>query len=335
MAKREKEKELTEPVHLCDERGRLNPKAAGWSRKPLHTCNLKGNWLRKKKWNYWCITSDKFAFSVTAANVDYLALGAAYFIDFETRHLTEWNTGFPAGFGCRMPEEVEHNVVFSHPQMKLSFTHEKERIHIRASAKKLSADITVRKPAGHETLNVVVPWSRDTFQFTSKQNTLPAFGTVAVGGKTFAFHPETSFACLDFGRGIWPYRTTWNWASCSARHDGKTIGLNLGGVWTDGTGATENGVCVNGRLYKLSEDVKFIYNRKNFMEPWRMTTLHSETVNLTFTPFFEKKSRLNLLFLSTEVHQMFGAFSGTVKTPDEAVAFHDFAGWAEESISRW
>lgn len=329
------EKELTAPVKLCDESGRLNPDAVGWSRKPLHTCNLKGRWPRKKKWNYWCVTNDNYAFSMTVANVDYLALGAAYFIDFETKEITEWNTGGPAGLGCHMSEEVEQNVEFSHPQMKLSFKHENNVIKIHAVGKKLKADISVEKPVGHETLNVVVPWKRNHFQFTSKQNTLPASGAVEMDKKTYAISRDNSFACLDFGRGIWPYRTQWNWASCSARYGKDIIGLNLGGMWTDGTGSTENGVCVNGKLYKISWDVKFQYNTNNFMEPWKIFTPESDTVNLIFTPFFEKKNKLNLLLLSTEVHQMFGKFSGTVKTPDGNVTFDNFIGWSEESISRW
>jgi hypothetical protein len=322
-------------VKLCDESGRLNPDAVGWSRKPLHACNLKGRWPRKKKWNYWCITSDKFAFSVTVANVDYLALGAAYFIDFETKQLTEWNTAAPLGIGCRMPDGVEENIAFHHPQMKLIFTHVKNLLHIHAAAKKLKADITIEEPAGHETLNVVVPWDRGTFQFTSKQNTLPVSGTVEIGGKAYVFSHDNSFACLDFGRGIWPYRAKWNWSSCSGRDGKDIIGLNLGGMWTDGTGSTENGVCVNGKLYKISEDVKFQYNTKNFMEPWKIFTPDSETVNLAFAPFFEKKSGINLFFLMADTHQMFGAFSGTVKTNESTVKFGNIIGWAEQHISQW
>jgi len=51
------EREIKEPVLLCDLAGKLNPEAIGWSRYPLHIYNLSGSWLRKKKWNYWCITS--------------------------------------------------------------------------------------------------------------------------------------------------------------------------------------------------------------------------------------------------------------------------------------
>lgn len=201
--------------------------------------------------------------------------------------------------------------------------------------KLLGANLWMSELVEHESLNVVVPWGRNKFQFTSKQNTLSVAGTVSFGEKIYTFEQGNSFACLDFGRGIWPYRTKWNWASCSARYGYDTIGLNLGGMWTDGTGSTENGICVNGKLHKISEDVKFRYNKKNFMEPWKILTPGSDTVNLIFEPFFEKKNKLNLLVLSTEVHQMFGKFSGTVKTADGDVNFHDFIGWSEESISRW
>ena len=34
------ERELTGPVDLCDQRGRLNPEARGWSRQPMLRANL-------------------------------------------------------------------------------------------------------------------------------------------------------------------------------------------------------------------------------------------------------------------------------------------------------
>ena len=32
---------------------------------------------------------------------------------------------------------------------------------------------------------------------------------------------------------------------------GRVLGFNLGGAWTDGTGMTENGICLDGRLSKI------------------------------------------------------------------------------------
>ena len=41
----------------------------------------------------------------------------------------------------------------------------------------IDVDVSVAKPPGHESLNVVIPWSDRRFQFTSKQNTRPASGS--------------------------------------------------------------------------------------------------------------------------------------------------------------
>ncbi|MBE2198896.1 MAG: hypothetical protein IAE79_09825 [Anaerolinea sp.] len=43
------ERELTALVDLCLPNGRLNPAAVGWSRAPLHRCNLHGRWPGKKR----------------------------------------------------------------------------------------------------------------------------------------------------------------------------------------------------------------------------------------------------------------------------------------------
>ena len=50
MGKTTPEPEIIEPVNLCDPEGNLNPEAVGWSRHPLHHCNLRGHWPRKKRW---------------------------------------------------------------------------------------------------------------------------------------------------------------------------------------------------------------------------------------------------------------------------------------------
>ncbi len=334
------EKEIVNPVMLCAPDGSLNPDAVGWSRTPMHTCNVRGHWPRKKKWHYWAFTTDDFMFSATIASVDYIGLAAVYFIDFNKKKLMEQTVVVPFALGFVMPDPVECDVAFKNRKTDMSFIHNSGGLSIKVEmpsfqGKKLSADIAVTKPAGHETLNVVVPWSRELFQFTSKQNTMPAAGVVRIGDEKYEFGNENSFACLDYGRGVWPYSTKWNWGSCSARKGGKTIGLNLGGMWTDGTGSTENGVCLDGKLYKISETVKFKYDRNNFMAPWKIETEGSDTVGLTFTPFFEKKTAFNALFLRTDDHQMFGKFNGTVKTEAGAVEFDGFTGWAEEHISLW
>ena len=44
-------------------------------------------------------------------------------------------------------------------------------------------DVTVALPPGHESLNVVIPWSDEVFNFTSKHQARPAAGALVVGDR--------------------------------------------------------------------------------------------------------------------------------------------------------
>ena len=134
---------------------------------------------------------------------------------------------------------------------------------------------------------------------------------------------------------MWPEDFVWNWLSFSHRQDGDLIGLNLGSKWTDGTGANENGLCLNGKLYKISEDVVFSYNRENWMEPWTMKTDVTDDVDLVLTPLFDKAGGVDFGPMQAETHQMFGHFNGTVKAGGKTVKIKNAFGWAEEHAGGW
>jgi len=333
------ELELTEPVDLCLPNGRLNQKAVGWSRYPLHNCNLSGSPLRKKRWNYWAITTDRFLFSATLSNIDYLGLAFVYFLDFETKFFNELTITRPLGRGCDLGNYVAEDVYFSDPKLNLAFktSGNKTFIHVKCpdfKGNELAATLAVKTPPGHQSLNVVIPWSKRRFQFTSKQNTLPVEGTVKVGNREY--DALGGFACLDFGRGIWPYSSFWNWASASGAAGDHTVGLNFGAGWTDGTGMNENGICVDGMLSKISEDLSFEYDTSDFKKPWKIRTPFSDRVDVVFEPFFERVAKTNALILGSEVHQLIGRFSGTVKdNAGTTYKLEKLIGWAEEHYARW
>ncbi len=332
------EPELTGKVRLCTEKGTLNPEAVGWSRQPLHSCNLRGRFPRKKRWNYWCITTEEFLFSVTLSDIDYIGLAFVYFLDFKTGYFHEMTVPRLLARGCRLPDTVDGNMEFLDSKLNLSFIHTPTGVTIRVSSpnfggKILKAELDVRHPQGHETLNVVIPWSQRQFQFTSKQNTLPTTGSIQLGDKVY--NAQGGFACLDLGRGIWPYSSFWNWAGASGISNGHTIGLNFGAGWTDGTGMNENGICIDGRLTKISEDVQFIYDSSDFMQPWTLKT-ESSLADIVFVPFFHRTAKTDAKVLRSEVHQMIGRFSGTVTDADQQkYTFKDIIGWAEEHFARW
>lgn len=334
------EREITSEVLLCDEQGNLNPDAVGWSRKPLHTCNVRGHYPRKKKWDYWCITGERFLFSATIAHIDYLSLGAIYFLEYDTSRFAEQAC---VKFFSRYPlmlDRVDESVCFFQRRLRLEFHRREDGVDMEVQSKRFGgkpfhASLQIRRPAEQECLNVVIPWNRRRFQFTSKQECLPASGTLTWGEEVLTFSPGSAFACLDFGRGVWPYRTAWNWASFSGHSGSDVVGLNAGAKWTDGTGMNENGILLNGRMHKISEDIEFEYDAKAFMRPWKLKTKESDAVNLEFTPFYEKAGALNLLLISADTHQLFGHFTGTLRVDDKTIVIDRQLGWAEEHRARW
>src|SRR6478752_3016033 len=90
---------------------------------------------------------------------------------------------------------------------------------------------------------------------------------------------------------LWPYDVSWNWGAGSGVSDGRVIGVQLGGQWTDGTGSTENALFVDGRLHKISEELRWDYDTSDFLRPWR---IRGANLDLTFVPFYDKVTRTNL-----------------------------------------
>ncbi len=334
------EREITEPVDECTPEGALNRDAVGWSRRPLHTCNLHGHWPRKKRWDYWGVATRDHLLAITIADIDYAGLAVVTLFDYRTRVIVERAIVVPFGRGFAMPDTVRGGTIAVDAmglRVSIDESGDTTRLHARFRKRAFGdvrVDVAIERPPDHESVSVLVPWSDRLFQYTSKHTALRARGEVVVGAKRYAFGPENdAFACLDYGRGVWPYRCTWNWAAGSGVEDGRVVGLNLGGKWTDGTGVTESGICVDGRVHKIGARLEFHYDRGDFMRPWR---IEGGTTDIAFTPFFERTVKLPLGVASTELHWTLGHFRGVVEADDGArVEVRSVLGWAEEHRARW
>jgi hypothetical protein len=99
------EPELTEPVDLCTPDGAaLDPRARGWSRRPLHRANLHGQHGRNKRWDYWAILAGDLVVSTVFANIDYLAFADVWWADLVTGESGGGATVGSGGDGFVLPE---------------------------------------------------------------------------------------------------------------------------------------------------------------------------------------------------------------------------------------
>lgn len=335
------EREITKPVTLCDGKGLLNPEAIGFARQPIIQSNLTGHFMRKKKWNYWCVYGEDLLFSATISHLDYAAVCFVYILDYETQRFFEKQITIPVGRSVKMPEDVLGSVKFVNDSLTVQIVNIQGQTHLSVTIQDfdnevLHADLHITHPPDDESLNVVIPKSRDIFQFTAKHHSLPTSGFVKLGDRRYDFNPDYSFAVLDYGRGIWPRKAEWNWAMASQRIGNRRIGLNFGGKWTDGTGMTENAVFIDGLMTKIHEDVLFSYDKSDFMKPWKIQTKFSNTVDMTFSPFFERIATTNAKVVQTEVHQLVGYFNGKVQLLDSSILhIRNMIGCSEEHIAKW
>jgi hypothetical protein len=345
------QKEITQPGVLLDEKGRLTQ--VGWSRQPMLDCNLERaafyempfsvlQFLRVKRWDYYAVFTPNRFFSATIADLGYAANIFVYTMDFATGALHEEGLVIPLSKGVILPKNsATGNSHFQDARARLDFrvTPDTRTISVEWPAfdqgKGIAAEITLDCPANHESMTIVIPIGQKRFYYNRKINCLPAEGFIKYGDTREELLPSDSIGSLDWGRGVWEYRSFWNWASASGfLPDGRTVGLNLGCGFGDTSAATENCLVLQGHVHKLDQ-VKFAYDSRDYIKPWKFTDSQGR-LDLDFVPFKDRTAQTDLLVIHSQVHQMFGRYSGQVVADDgEKIQLKGLIGFAEEHHARW
>ncbi len=338
------EPELLEPVDLCTPDGeRLAPGARGWSRRPLHRANIDGAAEgRNKRWDYWAVLAGDVVLSCVYSDIDVIGLADVWWADLSTGRSGGAGTITEPGV-MRLPQVCgTADLVVDRDGLQLRIDADRaDGTRLRArwtepDGRAGSFDVQVRRPPGHESVNVVIPWSDDTFNFTSKQQALPATGTLEIGDEVVDIggHGD-AWAVLDVGRGRWPSSIAWNWGGGAGRAGDHVVGLQFGAKWTEGTGFTENGFLVDGRVTKLGRELEWTYDWDDPLAPWSISDPGGQ-LSVTLRPRYDKHTDTGFGDLGSQVHQVFGTFDGFVVDDDgRRVEFEGLQGFAEEARQRW
>lgn len=329
--------EITEPVALLRPDGRLDPASIGWTRRQLHDTDGVGRgwygWGRNKRWEYWGIITQTHIIALTIAALDYANVRQLWVLDRRTlTPLDVFEIG-PLSRGVTLTGTHGTGVNRSAGRrLRLRFDDGADGTLLRAESERVQVDVVAEIREGHEAMGIASPHSRRLVDYTVKDVDRPTTGTVTIDGVT---HDATGFAVLDHARSRGPYRTDWNWGAAIGEIDGRRIGINLGGGGPHGLkhGLSHTVVTIDGRVHKIPTALHWAFDENDWMRPWRMTT---ERVELTFTPFYDRFARTNLLLIRSTTHQCFGTFTGRIQSDDgEWIVVDGLEGWAEDVHHRW
>jgi hypothetical protein len=200
-----------------------------------------------------------------------------------------------------------------------------------------TCDIVLSDPP-RDTMVIATPFSKDRhFYYNQKINCMKASGFARIGDEEYLFDKD-AYGVLDWGRGVWTYQNTWYWSSMSSQVNGKTIGFNFGYGFGDCSNATENMIFYDGIATKLNQVVfdipKDHKNKWDYLKPWKIYS-DDKKADLIFTPILDRYDNTNIGILKSVQHQVFGRFSGSLRTENEILNIDDVVGFAERVTNQW
>ncbi len=340
--------EILAPMPLLKTDGTLTE--PGWARQPYWHYQRRAvaasSW-RIKEWDYYAVVSpEQFAICLTASNLGYAGLYAICLVDLAQGRSWQLDTlqVLPLTRHA-FPERADSGEIsFSNAQLTLQIRRsgDEHRLHFSSAqfqgphGRGIEGDLTLRLPPHHQSMSIATSWPEQckAFYYNSKFNCLQASGQFSQAGKHYLLSPTRDLGVLDWGRGAWTYNNTWYWASASGYVEGELFGLNLGYGFSDRSPATENLLLYRGVAHKLDQ-VAFEFDRNDWLKPWKIRS-NDARLQLDFTPRVDRNSKLNLLLLASEQHQVFGHYNGHVTLDDgQVLAIHNLPGFAEEVRNRW
>ena len=339
--------EITRPRPLLDAKG--NIAEPGFARRLLPVYSrkaVKASPLRIKEWDYYLINDGRCALALTVADNGYMGLDSVSFIDFENLWQQTVSPMCVLPLGRRgLPESsLTGDVNVSGRGCSISFRHiiggRKLSFELKSfsGGMPISGELVLTNEP-EESMVICTPFRKQAhFYYNQKINCMRASGEVSVRGRGYTFSPDTAFAVLDWGRGVWTYSNTWYWGSASGEVEGVPFGFNIGYGFGDTSAATENALIYDGRLHKLSR-VSFNIPRGaggfDYMAPWTFTS-DDNRFDMDFRPVLDRSANMDAKLLKSEQHQVFGLFTGTAVLDNGVrLKIRDLPGFAERVVNKW
>lgn len=293
------------------------------------------NWLGFKQFQYFGGMSDRLIFGCALAHLRHTAAVFLYVHDLKTGKLFSRSYRAPLGIGmtlCDNPVSGESRFHWRHIDIRLGY---------QGSPRSKSLSIKIGQEFFLEATmpeNQFEPMSLCTrtaytgWVYANKTAGLNLQGSLRYEGGNFDLGELNAMGHHDFSCGFMRRETYWNWACFSGMADGHRIGLNLS-CGVNETSYTENCLWIDDKLFKVNL-TRFEFNQQDLMQPWHVWSDDGQ-VNLYFSPVGQHHEQLDVILVASNFRQIFGRFSGTLKTKDHTIAIKDLSGFVEDQYIKW
>ncbi|TXT65120.1 MAG: hypothetical protein BAJALOKI3v1_130024 [Promethearchaeota archaeon] len=343
-----KQIEITKPSKLFNENGSLVQ--TGWARKPILTYNKEDigkSWWRIKEWDHYSVLNKDFGFQLTIGDIGYLTQMSYVWLDFDKKERGDKSTMkfftksklLPTSSledsRIEFPTDEFHAVLEKKGDQRILTLEDSEFLDKGIKANIILDDV----PEWDNTVVVTGYEKPKQFYYNHKINIMPANGTIHIGDQKYKFTPERSFGLMDWGRGIWPYKTHWLWGSACGMVDNVPVAFNIGygfGLVGSKEGAThtENIVFYDGKAHKLDE-VTFHHQDRDPTKPWKFTS-NDGRFEMGLEPLIPNEEKLNFGIIKLDSALLHGYYSGDIILDDgKKIHVENMLGHAEDIYWRW
>lgn len=340
--------QITQRHPLLDEKGHLIEK--GYAKQLILDYNrkaIKAHPLRIKEWDYYLIYNDNYAIALTVDDNSYMALDSISLLNFDKpwehtnspmKLMSNGKRNFPSSSksGDVIGEGKGYKIAFSVKGNERNLSFHMDNF---LDGKPIDGQISLLDNHD-ESMVIVTPFKESPvhFYYNQKINCMPAKGKASFDGKEYLFDPQTSFGCLDWGRGVWTYKNTWYWGSASGMVDGHKFGFNIGYGFGDTSSASENMLFYDGKAHKLSQvsfNIPMKDGKEDYLSAWSFTS-DDKRFEMSFIPVLDRAANTDFIILGSNQHQVFGKFSGKAILDDgKEIIINDIMGFAEKVSNKW
>ena len=270
--------------------------------------------LRLKEWIGFTLLHPDLYSSMIIQDANFLASSEIYAYPRAAGALFQHAANAKGG-SLRMPERLPgSHPVFAKPGYRLEYTFAAD-----GKSARIFGDIAATEKAPAFRLDLALHLDRASAPLSvssrlpggklyTHKALFPVSGTYRVGDTSVEFDPARDLAVIDEHKSFFPYRTDWLWGTLGWQADRSPVGANF--AFRPGVAGQEEESCIwTPAACEPLSDVTFTRSAAS----WRVASADGR-LDVTFTQEGRKDVKVQLGVFALDYYQLFGSYSGTLRS---------------------